>query len=462
MSEPLYRSRPGEPYPARLGTRAVNDFIHLSEGFSNVFLITTDEGRVIVNTGMAMEAPIHKANLEAISTAPVRYIILTQGHVDHVGGVEHLREEGTEVVAQAGNPEHQAYDSRLFGFRAARSAFAFEERLRDAYQYVVREIGPPPPQAIPTPTILFEDTYTIELGGLRIELLAVPGGETNDSLVVWLPEHGVCFTGNLFGCLFGHFPNLVTIRGDRYREALVVASAVDRVLELEPEHLLVGHHDPIHGKALIRGELERLRDAIHFVHDATVAGMNEGKDVHTLMREITLPPDLEVGEGYGKVSWSVRAIWESYAGWFHHESTTELYPVPRRAVDADLVELAGGPEAVVQRAASRFEAGDDVEALHLLDVVLSQPKPGRPALDLAIRIHEKLLAESDGGTHSANGWMNTASATDPGNPAYLTGANFETGISNIAARKPQSSGRAMSLATLSTSPTNSYTRPSVA
>jgi len=343
---------------------------------------------------MAMEAPIHQANL-AVCPGPTRYIVLTQGHVDHVGGVEYLREEGTLVVAQSGNAEHQAYDARLAAFRASRSAFAFEERLRDAYQYVVREIGPPPPQAIPTPTITFDERYDFELGGLRVELLAVAGGETNDSLVVWLPEHAICFTGNLFGCLFGHFPNLVTIRGDRYRDPLVVASAVDRVLDLEPELLLVGHHQPVEGRARIREELERLRGAIHFVHDETVKGMNEGRDVHTLMREIRLPKELEVGEGYGKVSWSVRAIWEQYAGWFHHESTAELYPLPPRAVHADLVELAGGVAAIVERARARADRGEDVEAVQLLDVVLSAPDPGPDALGLAVAVHEKLRAESE-------------------------------------------------------------------
>ncbi len=186
----------------------------------------------------------------------------------------------------------------------------------------------------------------------------------------------------------------MTIRGDRYRDALTVAAAADRVLELAPEQLLVGHHDPVSGAALIREELTRLRDAIHYVHDATVEGMNAGKDVHTLMREIELPPALEVGEGYGKVSWSVRAIWEHYAGWFHHQSTTELYAVPARAVHADLVDLAGGAERVVERARVRFEGGAPVEALHLLDVVLSQPEAPTAALDLAIEIHRALERES--------------------------------------------------------------------
>ena len=394
MPEPLYRSRPGAPYPAKRGVRQVNDFIYLSEGLSNSFMLVTDEGRVIINTGMSFEAPYHKENFDSVSTEPTRYIILTQGHVDHVGGVDFLKEEGTQVVAQAGNPEHQAYDKRLAPFRGARSAFAFRDTLAQAVRDAQNDFGPPPAQAAPTPDILFEDRTTLELGGLTIELLGIPGGETNDSLVVWLPQHEVCIPGNLFSCLFGHFPNLVTVRGDRYRDALTVADAVKRVMELEPAHLLVGHHDPIHGKALIRAELERLHGAIHHVHDAVVAGMNAGKDVHTLMQEITLPPELEVGEGYGTIRWSVRAIWEHYAGWFHHESTTELYAVPQRAVHADLIELAGGSKALVERARRHFEAGDGMPALHLLDIVLSQPKADAPALELAIEIHEKLAAES--------------------------------------------------------------------
>jgi hypothetical protein len=41
------------------------------------------------------------------------------------------------------------------------------------------------------------------------------------------------------------------------------------------------------------------------------------------------------------------------------------------------------------------------------------------------------LIESDGGTHSASNWVTTFGLGDPGNPAYLTGASFNTGIVNI-------------------------------
>jgi alkyl sulfatase BDS1-like metallo-beta-lactamase superfamily hydrolase len=344
---------------------------------------------------MGFEASVHKRNFDAVDDGPTRYILFTQGHVDHVGGADLFHEEGTKVVAHANNQAHQQDDARISAFRAMRSGFAFADTIAKAFQYIQENTGGSiPPQSRPAPDITFDDRYELELGGLRMELLWTPGGETTDSMVVWLPDHDVVFTGNLFSALFGHFPNLVTIRGDRYREALVFIESLERVLALEPELLLPGHGGPVVGKETIREELTRLRDAVQYVHDETVKGMNRGTDVHTLMREIQLPPELEVGEGYGKVSWSVRAIWENYAGWFHHSSTTELYDVPEKAVHQDLVELAGGADAIAERAAKRLEAGEPVEAIHLAEVALSGAPTNVAALEVMVAAHEKLESES--------------------------------------------------------------------
>ena len=398
MTTPLYRSRPSgfDIQPARGPARQLNEFIYVSEGLSNAFLISTREGRVIVNTGMGFEAPIHKRNFDAVDSSPTRYILLTQGHVDHVGGVDLLKDADTQVIAQAGNQEHQAYDARLFQFRARRSGFAFAEAIMKATQYIRDNFaGTVSPQSRPVPDITFDDSHAFELGGVRFELYATPGGETFDSMVVWLPDTRVCFAGNLFSALFGHFPNLVTLRGDRYRDALSFVASLQRVRDLKPELLLVGHHDPIEGSALIDAELVRLRDAVMYVHDQTVAGMNAGKDVHTLMADITLPPELEVGQGYGKVSWCVRAIWEHYAGWFHARSATELYPVAPSEVSADLVELSGGAAALAERAASRLEAKEPVHAIHLCDIALNADPECEQARTVSLAAHERLESESE-------------------------------------------------------------------
>lgn len=404
MRVPIYKSRPVEPNPARFGGQRINDFIVLCEAFSNSYLLQTPAGNIQVNAGMGIEAPVIKHNFDAFSSAPLRYLILTQGHVDHVGGVAYFREHnpGLSVIAQAGNPAHQAYDGRLAAFRGKRSAFAFSGKFASAFaHYAQQGLSEFPQQDVPTPDVLVEERYAFSLGDLDVELIAVPGAETNDSLIVWLPQHKICLTGNLFGCPFGHFPNLVTIRGDRYRDALTVAAAVQVVLDLGAETILYGHHQPVEGRELIATELAVLRDAILYVHDETVKGMNAGTDLPTLMAQVQLPPELEVGEGYGKVSWSVRAIWENYAGWFKHESTTELYALPRSAINADLIELAGGAQAIIVRAQEKLDQQRYVEALHLLDIVLPAQEQVPDALRAAIAAHEGLLEGS------ANFWLSS-------------------------------------------------------
>ena len=395
--EPIYRSRPGADAMAPASAQHADEVapgIWCSPGLTNSYLVTTPDGRVVVNTGMGFESPVHRANFDAVDTSPVRYIVITQGHYDHVGGLDTLRDPGTKVIAQANWQSWRDDNERLLPYRANRSAFAFSGRLADGIAAIQRRFGTKlPPQSSATADVVVEDLLALEVGGRRFELIATPGGETTDSMVVWLPDERVCLCSNTFGPVFGHIPNLVTIRGDRYRDALTVIDTIERVRALQAETLLTGHFEPITGAERIDAELTRLRDAVRYVHDATVAGMNAGTDVRTLMREITLPDELEVGQGYGKVAWDVRAIWENYSGWFHHRSTTELYPVGPETVSADLVELAGA-DAVIDRARTHVDAGRPLQAIQLAEIV-AVTAPAHPGARAVLRAaHESLLADS--------------------------------------------------------------------
>jgi len=369
----IHRERPGaDAITASTGAPAVDlgDGIYMSPGLSNSYLVGTDDGRIIVNTGMGFEGPLHRQAFDAVVTTPTRAVVLTQGHYDHVGGVDSLREEGTEVIAQASFETWRDDNERLERFRVRNAAFAWIDAILAAMAHAKQLDAGAPAQARPEPTVTFDDRLELNVGGRKLVLLSVPGGETTDSLVIWLPDSKTVFTGNLFGPLFGHVPNLVTMRGDRYRDALTYVSSLELVLGLAADRLVTGHFDPIEGADRIAFEIAAMRDVMQIVHDRTVDGMNAGTDVHTLMREVAVPAPFDVGEGYGKTSWNVRAIWENYSGWFHHRSTTELYDVPPLAVASDVVAAAGS-SALVAAARTRLEAGDVVAALHITDIVLA-------------------------------------------------------------------------------------------
>lgn len=392
MISELIASRPSaaEIRSADGTATAVADGIWMSPGLSNSFLVRTEQGGVLINTGMGHEAPAHQRAYDLVDGSAIRYIVLTQGHVDHVGGVDLFRGPGTEVIAHRANQTCQADDARIAAFRMRRSLPFFAEAIR-ASAAARRPTGRTPTQSTPVPDRTFDDTYAFDLGGTRFELLSTPG-ETIDSLTVWLPQRRIAFAGNLFGALFGHFPNFNTIRGDRVRDPLAFISSANAVLALEPEVLCVGHFAPIYGAAAIRAEITKVRDAVQYVHDAVVRGMNRGVDVHTLMREIRLPAELAVGEGYGTVCWAVRAIWELYAGWFHARSTTELYGTPPTEAHATIVEVAG---AGALTAAARTALDQDLpeRAIHLAEIVLTaEPRHQQAAMvlrDAHIRLRDR-------------------------------------------------------------------------
>ena len=123
------------------------------------------------------------------------------------------------------------------------------------------------------------------------------------------------------------------------------------------------------------------------------------------MREIKLPDELKIGEFHGKVSWAVRSIWEEYSGWFHQDSTTSLYGVPRSSIDADLVQLAGGGGALAARAKLKVMDGKFLEAIQLWDIALGADPKQPNALVVKKDALQGLLVASGATNLSETMWL---------------------------------------------------------
>jgi alkyl sulfatase BDS1-like metallo-beta-lactamase superfamily hydrolase len=181
-----------------------------------------------------------------------------------------------------------------------------------------------------------------------------------------------------------------TMRGEKVRKPMEYLNTLDKLIALDAEILVPSHRDHIVGKAAIRAGLTLIRDATRYVHDEVIDGMNAGKSVEQLMKEIELPDELALTEEHGRVSWAVKSIWEYYATWFHFDSPTELFPTPVRDIYAELASLAG-VDTLLDKADQHIANNEAMLALHYLEVVLAKEPDNIRALQGQVSVYNIVL-----------------------------------------------------------------------
>jgi alkyl sulfatase BDS1-like metallo-beta-lactamase superfamily hydrolase len=366
-------------------------YVAIGYGLANSIMIEGPEGLIVVDTMGTMEEG--RSVLEAfrtVSKKPIKAVVYTHNHPDHVFGAEAFMADHPEVIAQEETlPLVLRVVSEIRPILASRSTRMFGTLLAPA-DVVNDGIGPflgITPEStfgfVP-PTKTFSDVLEQTVAGVHMKLIHAPG-ETDDQIVVWLPDKRVLICADDF---YWTFPNLYTIRGTPFRSLKNWYRSLDMMRDLSPEYLVPCHTRPITGSEKIERILTDYRDAVQFVHDQAIRGMNMGMTPDELVEYVKLPPHLATAPYlqpfYGEVSWSVRAMFSGNLGWFDGDSAT-LQPLSRHDRAELVAMLAGGADKVLDLAEKLAAEQQWQKALELTSHLLQLEPENQKVKDLRIK-----------------------------------------------------------------------------
>jgi alkyl sulfatase BDS1-like metallo-beta-lactamase superfamily hydrolase len=350
----------------------------------NAILFETDEGLVLVDTGMGVGGPAILDAMRKVSTKHLHTIIYTHGHVDHSYGTWALIEAGEhpEIIAQENIIDRFNRYIRLRGSLA---------------RYMSQPVDslPKTKDDIVWPTRTFRDTLELTIGGEKF-VLKHRRGETDDHLYVWVPGRKLIVSGDFYQ---GFLPNAGNgKRVQRYPEEW--AAALREMAELKPEILLPCHGEAVVGRAVIQEDLLVLAETLHYIVDHTLAGLNAGMRKDQIYESLQLPPRL-ANHPTMKVQYVTakdisKMVIKQYTGWWD-DIPSHWSPAPLEVEAREIVSLAGGVQKVIARA--RELVPTDIKlACHLTDwTFLAYPRdPDVQAL--VIDVYERRVLDKESNT----------------------------------------------------------------
>ncbi len=244
--------------------------------FTEYYFVVSDDGRELFGIDAGTRPDSAKTAYEALRAfAPglpeLTTIFITHAHWDHVGGHSYFRALNPHLrfYARSNYQEEIAHDvdqPGIFGKQFFGEHFSLDN---------VRSFKP---------DVAIDRRTELKIGGTRIELIPVQGGETHDAMFIHLPNQGVLFVGDFIMPYLGApFVQEGDLQG--------LLDAIDVVVEKNPTHLLHGH-EPLTRNFASSSVLAHLKTDLLWLREQVLSATRRGDERGAIYQANLIPPGL--------------------------------------------------------------------------------------------------------------------------------------------------------------------------
>jgi glyoxylase-like metal-dependent hydrolase (beta-lactamase superfamily II) len=244
--------------------------------FTEYYFVVSDDGRELIGIDAGTRPDSAKAAYEALRAyAPhlpaLTTIFFTHSHWDHVGGHAFFRGLNPRVRFYARSNYQEELTRELTAPGVFDKQF-FGERfnLDDVRSF--------------KPDITIDRHTELKIGGTRIELIPVQGGETHDAMLINLPETKVMFVGDFIMPYLGApFVEEGDLQG--------LLDGIDIVVQKNPQYLMHGH-EPLTRNFTSPSMLGRLKTDLAWLREQVLTAARRGDERSVIHQANLIPPDL--------------------------------------------------------------------------------------------------------------------------------------------------------------------------
>ncbi len=411
---------------------------------SNITFIKGDTGWIVIDPLTTAQTARDSYDLitEKIGHRPITAVIYTHSHTDHFGGVlgiisEDDVESGRCIVVAPEHFMHETVGENVIAGPAMgrRALFQFGPFVPpgptghvDCGLGTYIPVGPP---GLIAPT--HDITRTGEemvIDGVRVVFQLTPESEAPAEMNFYFPDlKALCMAENCSHTMH----NLIPIRGALVRNAMNWSKYINEALELfgsDADVLFTSHNWPRWGNDDLTDFLEKQRDLYKWMHDQTMRHANHGLVPTEIAEHLELPAEFLANEHtrgfYGDLVHNAKAVYQRYLSWYDG-NPANLHKHPPVEAGKRYVELAGGADALLEKARRAFDAGDYRWVAELVNHLVFADPTNAAARELQADTLEQLGYQAESSTFR-NAYLNGAQELRQGPPTLLGGAGRGKGL----------------------------------